>query len=387
MSLLVAVRRIQHVVLACCAISLSSPVLSADETGVSNEKILIGQSNAYSGALTELGREYTLGIKTYFEQVNQAGGVNGRKLELISLDDAYDPKKTLENTKTLINDKKVFALGFYIGAANTEGVIPLLNENKIPLIGTLSGSDSLRAPAIFSRYLFHTKAGYTHEFARMVQQISSTGIKNMAVVYQNNAFGKQGLATINEQLKKQGITPVASVAVETDSANIDAAVKAVAAQTPSAIVLVTAGAVTSNFIRGYSKAGQRSQFFTLSFVATSGLIKDLGDLSRGIVVTQTSPFPWSVTMPIIKDYQQSMKKAGVDNYGMLSMEGYIAARIVVAGLRKAGRDLTRLKFIQALETVNSQDVGDYNLSYSQTNHNGSSFVDLTLIDRNGKFIR
>lgn len=384
---LTAVRQFYRAGLLCCALLSMVAHASPEEAGVSADKILIGQSNAFSGALTELGREYTLGIKTYFDQVNQNGGVNGRKLELISLDDAYDPKKTLENTKTLINDKKVFALGFYIGAANTEGVIPLLNENKIPLIGTLSGADSLRAPTLFSRYLFHTKAGYMHELARMVQQISSTGMKNVAVVFQNNAFGKQGLATINEQLKKQGIIPVASVAVETDSTNIDAAVKTVAAQTPSAVVLITAGAVTSNFIRGYSKAAQRAQFYTLSFVATSGLIKDLGELSRGIVVTQTSPFPWSVTMPIIKDYQQSMKKAGIDNFGMLSMEGYIAARIVVMGLRKAGRDLTRLKFVQALETVNSQDVGDYNLNYSQTNHNGSNFVDLTLIDRNGKFIR
>lgn len=382
-----AVRQLYRAGLLCCALLSLVAHARTEEAGVSADKILIGQSNAFSGALTELGREYTLGIKTYFDQVNQNGGVNGRKLELISLDDAYDPKKTLENTKTLINDKKVFALGFYIGAANTEGVIPLLNENKIPLIGTLSGADSLRAPTLFSRYLFHTKAGYMHELARMVQQISSTGMKNVAVVFQNNAFGKQGLATINEQLKKQGITPVASVAVETDSTNIDAALKTVAAQTPSAVVLITAGAVTSNFIRGYSKAAQRAQFYTLSFVATSGLIKDLGELSRGIVVTQTSPFPWSVTMPIIKDYQQSMKKAGIDNFGMLSMEGYIAARIVVMGLRKAGRDLTRLKFVQALETVNSQDVGDYNLNYSQSNHNGSSFVDLTLIDRNGKFIR
>ncbi len=381
------VRQLHCAWLFCCAALFTVIPVQADETGLTADKILIGQSNAYTGALAELGRDYTLGIKTYFEQVNQAGGVNGRKLELISLDDAYDPKKTQLNTRALIDDKKVFALGFYIGAANTEAIIPLLNENKIPLVATLSGSDSLRSPAIFSRYLFHTKAGYANEFARMVQQIASTGMKNVAVVYQNNAFGKQGLASINDQLKQQGISPLASVAVDTDSANLDASVKAVAAQNPSAVVLITAGAVTGNFIRAYSKVAQRPQFFALSFVATSGFIKDLGELSRGVVVTQTSPFPWSVTMPIIKDYQTSMKKGGVVNYSMLSMEGYIAARVVVTALRKAGRDLTRLKFIQALETVNSNDIGDYNISYSQTNHNGSGFVDLTLIDRNGKFIR
>lgn len=381
------VRQLHCAWLFCCATLFTVIPVQADETGLTADKILIGQSNAYTGALAELGRDYTLGIKTYFEQVNQAGGVNGRKLELISLDDAYDPRKTQLNTRALIDDKKVFALGFYIGAANTEAIIPLLNENKIPLVATLSGSDSLRSPAIFSRYLFHTKAGYANEFARMVQQIASTGMKNMAVVYQNNAFGKQGLASINDQLKQQGISPLASVAVDTDSANLDASVKAVAAQNPSAVVLITAGAVTGNFIRAYSKVAQRPQFFALSFVATSGFIKDLGELSRGVVVTQTSPFPWSVTMPIIKDYQTSMKKGGVVNYSMLSMEGYIAARVVVTALRKAGRDLTRLKFIQALETVNSNDIGDYNISYSQTNHNGSGFVDLTLIDRNGKFIR
>jgi branched-chain amino acid transport system substrate-binding protein len=357
------------------------------EQGLENDRILIGQSNAFSGPLSELGKEYTLGAKAYLRGVNQAGGVNGRKIELISLDDAYDPKKTVENTRALIDREKVFALGFYVGTANTAAVMPILDEKNIPLVGTLSGADSLRPPVSYSRYLFHTKASYSHELSKMVDYLSTVGFSNIAIAYQNNAFGTFGVAAATALMDERHLKPAVSVSIETDGSNVADAAAKLAQASPKAVILIAAGSVAQKLVGAYEKDGRTTQFASLSCVATTDFIAQLGTLSHGVIISQTSPYPWGNTLPITMEYRAAMKSAGIENFGLVSMEGFIAAKVLVAGLQRAGRDLTREKLVAALESLRTHDFGGYGVTYSSTRHDGSSFVELTMINAAGKFVR
>jgi ABC-type branched-subunit amino acid transport system substrate-binding protein len=250
----------------------------------------------------------------------------------------------------------------------------------------LSGADSLRAPACSSKYLFHTKAAYSDEIRTILRQLVTTGFNKVAIVYQNNSFGKKSFATAEALMKELKLPAVASVAVDTDGGNIADAVRILSAAAPRAVMLLTAGSVSQNLVRAYSDAAARPQFFSLSFGGTASFVKDLGALSRGTIVTQTVPYPWSGTSALVREYQENARKGGVA-IGMVSMEGYIAAIVLVEGLRRAGKYPTREKVTAALNNLGSFDLGGFWIRFSPGNHNGSSAVEVTVIDSYGRFIR
>lgn len=357
----------------------------AAETGVTDREILIGQSAAFSGPAAGLGTEMRSGAQLYFDQINEAGGVHGRRIKLVALDDGYEPERAAANTRKLIEGEQVFALFGYVGTPTSMAALPIFTEAKVPFIGPFTGAQSLREP--FNRYIFNVRASYFDETEKIVEQLVTTSVKRIAVFYQNDAYGKAGLAGVERAMKKRNLEIVATATVERNTADVAAAVRTLGAAKPDAIVMVSAYTSIAAFVREMKKAGSAAQFHNVSFVGSKPLAAALGNDGVGVGIAQVVPFPWSGTVPITRDYQQRVKKAGATDYSFTELEGYIAARVLVEGLRRAGKDLTRDKLISGLESLSRADVGGFEINFSPTNHNGSTFVDLTIIGRGSKFLR
>ena len=326
-------------------------------------------------------------IQSYFDQVNKGGGVNGRKISLVALDDGYETDRTVANTNTLINDKKVFALLAYYGSSpTTEAMNKVFGPARVPLVGTISGAGTLREPISQnpgSRYMFNVRASYADETEAIVNQLASLGLKNIAVFYQNDGFGKSGLEGVTTALKKHNLAPTAAATVERNSVDVTAAVDAIAKAKPQAVVMVTLYKPTAAFVKAMKKAGQSPMFMTLSPVGTEQLVAELGPDARGIGISQVMPYPWNDIVPMVRDYQKLVGKTGFSYYGI---EAYAMARIMVDAIRKAGKEPTREKLLAALESMNT-DLGDFRVAFSGTNRQGSRFVEMTVVGPGGKILK
>lgn len=349
--------------------------------------IVMGQSGVYSGPLGAYAADNHAVIHTYFDMVNAKGGVHGRKLKMVAIDDGFDPKRTIENAKTLIEKEKVFALFNVIGTAQNAAIYPIVQEHGIPLVGPYTGATVLRDTAKF-RYLFFTRASYADETEKMIEQLVSTGVKDIAIVYQDDPFGKAGLQAASEALARRQLKPVA-----VDAFNIAKLEEtATAAETvlkgqPAAIIIASSGKGTTSFVKEVVKRGQRPSFYCLSVTNPRQLWAELGQDAHGIVVSQVAPSPWRATLPLVREYQQILAKLNSKAYSYGSLEGFIVAKVAVEALRRAGKDLTREKYLAALEGMQNYDMGGFNIGYGPGNHAGSTFVDLSIIGRDGQFLR
>ena len=359
--------------------------LAHAEPGVSDKEILIGQSAALSGPAQALGGEMRSGAQLYFDQVNASGGVNGRNIKLISVDDGYEPERAVANTRKLIEQEKVLALFGYVGTPTSLAALPVFTEAKVPFIGAFTGAQALREP--FNRYVFNVRASYFDETEKIVEQLTTTSQKRIAVFYQNDSYGKAGLAGVERAMNKRNLKILATATVERNSADVAAAVKTLVAAKPDAVIMVSAYTSVAAFVKGMKKAGSLPQFHNVSFVGSKPLAATLGDDGIGVAIAQVVPFPWSGTEQITRDYQARVAKAGGKDYSFTELEGFIAARVLVEGLKRAGRELTRDKLITALESLSRTDIGGFQVDYSPGNHNGSTYVDLSIIGRGGKFLR
>lgn len=372
--------------LAACLLSLAitAPGLSSAESGVTASTVLLGQSAPLTGPAAALGIEMRTGAKVYFDYVNSKGGVYGRKIELRSLDDGYEPARTVPNTKKLIDEDKVFALFGYVGTPTSVAALPVFTQAKVPFFGAFTGAEVLRDP--FNPYIFNVRASYYDETEKIVEQLVSTGAKNIAVFYQNDAYGQAGLKGVQRAMAKRNLKISATGTVERNTIAVAPAVKTILAVQPDAVIMISAYTSCGEFIREMKKAGSAAQFYNVSFVGSQALADNLGKEGVGVAISQVMPFPWAPSVPVIKEYQELMLKAGQKEFTFTTVEGFIAAKIFVEGLKRAGKDLNREKFIAALETMGDVDVGGYFVSFSPKNHNGSHFVDLTIIARDGKFL-
>ena len=358
------------------------------ETGVTNDTILIGQSAAMSGPAAQLGQQMNLGAKLYFNAINAAGGINGRKIELKVLDDFYEPDATTRNTKTLINDTKVFALFGYVGTPTSLAALKVASPAGVPFFAPYSGAMALREP--LARNVFHVRASYNDETAAIVQQIQTTGLKRIAVVYNDDAYGKAGLDGVQRALKLpagQGVSLVAQASMVRNTTDVKGAIGTVLAQKPDAIVVISAYQTVAALVKDAQDQGFGGQFYNVSFVGTKALANALGKAGGGVIISQVMPYPYSGASPLVRDYQKLLKSDGITDFDYGSMEGYIAARVFVEGLKRAGRDLTREKLITALESMGNYDLGGFNVNFSPTNHVGSKFVEMTIINSHGQVIR
>ena len=355
------------------------------EDGVLPDRILLGQSVALTGPAAELGIQMRNGARAYFDHVNGLGGVHGRRIELRTLDDGYEPSRTTPNTKKLIEEDRVFALFGYVGTPTSAAVLPIFTQAKVPFFGPFTGAELLRQP--FNRYIFNVRASYYDETEKIVEQVLSIGGKSVAVFYQDDAYGQAGLKGVEIAMTRRNLKIAALGTVERNTVKVENAVKSINAARPDAVVMISAYKSCAEFIRQMKKAGSGATFYNVSFVGSQALADELGKDGLGVAISQVMPFPWGRSVPVVKEYQQLMAKAGHKDFNFSAIEGFVAAKVFVEGLRRTGRNLTRDNFISTLERMNDVDVGGFYVGFSPQNHNASKFVDLTIIGRQGKFLR
>lgn len=348
----------------------------------SNSKIVFGQSAAFTGPAAELGIQFQQGAKLWFEQVNAQGGIAGKTLEIRALDDGYEPERCAANTQKLIAED-VHALFGYIGTPTSLAALPLLTKAQVPFIAPFTGAMGLREP--FNKQVFHLRASYNDETALIVRQLTNLGLKKIAVFYQNDAYGKAGLDGVTLALDKQGLKPVAAATVERNSVDVAAAVRTINAAAPDAVVQISAYKSCAAYIRAARAAGYGGTIYNVSFVGTQALADELGRDGAGVVVSQVVPSPYYPARPIAREFADAVKKAGNVQANFSSMEGYLAAKIVTEGLKRAGARIgSREALIQGIESIGSQSLGGFQVNFSASNHVASNFVELSMLTGDGR---
>ncbi|GAB3649128.1 ABC transporter substrate-binding protein [Ramlibacter alkalitolerans] len=346
------------------------------------DRILLAQSAPFTGPAAQLGIQFHQGARLVFEQVNAHGGANRRPIELVRLDDGYEPDRCVENTKKLLGDDPLALFG-YIGTPTSLAALPLATAAKAPFFAPFTGAMGLRQP--FNRYAFHLRASYNDETALIVRQLTSLGLNRIAVFWQNDAYGKAGLDGVELALGAQNLKPVAQATVERNSVNVAQAVKTLVAAKPDAVVQISAYKSCAAFIRAARAAGYGGTFYNVSFVGTQALADELGKDGAGVVVSQVMPSPYTTTKAIVREFLEAVKKGGADyQANFSSMEGYLAARVFVEGLKRGPARPTREGLIAGLEAIGSENFGGFNISFSPTDHVASKFVELSMLTGDGR---
>jgi ABC-type branched-subunit amino acid transport system substrate-binding protein len=348
------------------------------EAGIYESFLVLGQSAAFSGPAAALGAEFRRGAVLYFDQVNAAGGVHGRSVFLLSLDDGYEPDRTLINTEKLIEEDEVFALFGFVGTPTSKAALPLATAAGVPFFAPYTGAELLRSP--FNPFVFNVRASYFQETAALVDYLVARGLSDVAVFHQDDSYGQAGLEGVAKALERNGLSVGATGTVQRNTTDVARAVERIAAADPDAVVMISAYRSCGEFIRQAKAAGFEGPFLNVSFVGSKSLAMDLWLDARGVVVSQVVPFPADESIPVVKEYNDALRAAGQHgdvSYG--SLEGFIAAKVFVEGLRKAGRELTRERFMFTLEGLGRLDLGGFVLEWGPGGHPGSAFVDIAVI--------
>ena len=347
--------------------------------GAFAQDIVLGQSVALSGPAAELGREMQFGAQIYFDSINAAGGIRGRKIVLKTMDDGYEPTRAEANTRRLIDDN-VLALFGYVGTPTSAASVPLATNAKVPFFGAFSGAELLRAP--FNRYVFNVRASYFDETELIVKQLAAEGLTRIAVFYQNDSYGQAGLAGVERALLARKMTVAGKATVERNSNDVRAAVEAMLASKPEAIVMISTYASCAEFIKQTKARGLLARYANVSFVGTKSLAKALGPEGSGVMISQVVPSPTSERYPWVNEYRRMVTvKGGELSY--TSLEGFIAARIFVEALKRGG-DSSREALIRAIEGMRDISLGGFPVFFSAENHSASKFVELTVLTRDGQ---
>lgn len=344
------------------------------------QDIVLGQSAALSGPAQELGKEMQLGARVYFDAVNVSGGVRGKKIVLRSLDDGYDPPRAEANTKQLVEDSEVLALFGYVGTPTSAASIPVATKAKVPFFGAFTGAELLRNPP--NRYVFNVRASYFDETEAIVRQMTQAGVTRVAVFYQNDSYGQAGLTGVERALARRNLQVAAKATVERNSTDVTAAVAAMTVAKPEVIVMISAYASCAEFIKLAKSKQIVAQYVNVSFVGTRALAKALGPAADGVMISQVMPPPTANKFAVVAEYQKAMKAAGNNDLSYTSLEGYIAAKVLVEALRRGG-DASREALVKALESLRV-DLGGFTAAFSPDNHNASKFVEMTVLNKNGE---
>lgn len=354
----------------------------------SDNTIVLGQSAPLTGPAAQLGIQFREGAKLHFDQVNAKGGINGRTIELRTLDDGYEPEKTAANTKKFLADG-VFALFGYIGTPTSVAALPLATEAKTPFFAPFTGAQVLREP--FNRYAIHVRASYFDETAAIVKQAAAVGIKKFSVFYQNDAYGKAGLEGVERALKTLNLPMASTGTVERNSVDVKKAVADILAKQPESIVQISAYKSCAAFIREARAAGFGGTFYNVSFVGTQALLTELGKDARGVVVSQVMPYPYAPSTPLSTEFLEALKAVSSTNKNIStnysSMEGFVAAKIFAEAMRRAGRNATREAFISAVQSLQNYQMGGFNVNFGANQHTASKYVDLTVLTDDGRVRR
>ncbi|HEY7674103.1 MAG TPA: ABC transporter substrate-binding protein [Burkholderiales bacterium] len=375
--------KIRRWVLAAGVLACVSGLGSVWAQGVTKTTILIGQSGPLTGSNKEFGTDIRDGVLACFNKVNAAGGIHARKLELITLDDANDAKRSGENGRILIEQRGVLALFGYASATLSLPALPFVDKNKVPFVGPFTGAEPMRA---FRPNVFNIRASYSDELEKIVDFYTSTGMKKFSIIHYDDAIGKENLGAVQAALTKRGLKPASIGTLKRNQTDLGSAVADVIKATPDVVIATTLYATTASFIKQAKKAGSGAQFASTSFVGASALAEALGAEGTGVVVAQVVP-PYSrASIPVVKEYQAAIEKQlGKKDFSFTSLEAYIGAKVLVEAIRRAGANPTREGVLKALNNIKNLDVGGFVVDFSPTNHNGSKFVELTAISRAGRF--
>ncbi|HVZ43644.1 MAG TPA: ABC transporter substrate-binding protein [Ramlibacter sp.] len=365
------------------ALALGSAGARTLESGVGDKEIVVGQSLGLTGPLGELGQDIANGARAYFDSVNAKGGINGRRIRVVTLDDGYKADNTVKNVEQMLGEDQVFCLFNIMGTPNSAAILPMVEKTGVPLFSPFTGAQMMREPALPG--VFNIRAGYKDEIEKLVQHLSTVGIRRLSVVWQANAFGKEGLANVQAAMAKRGLTIHSSASIQTDASDARAAVAALNRTTPEAVIMITAGKPTFEFIKTYNKARRGMQFYTLSVMGAQASIKALGTDGAGVVVASVVPFPWSLANPLANEYRSAMNEIGQKQYSFVSFESYINAKTLGEAIRRAGKNPTRAGLVVAAEGMRNVDLGGFDVGFSKDNHQASHFVELTIITPDGRF--
>jgi ABC-type branched-subunit amino acid transport system substrate-binding protein len=364
------------------AASLASALLLTKAVfaqGVTADTILVGQTGALTGPADEIGKEAKAGIEAYFNAVNATGGIGGRKLQLVSLDDAGDTKKAKENVQALIEKHGVIAVLGMNGDPGIRASYGQFEKGKTPLIGSISGE-----PGLFetnNRYIINLRASYAQEAKRIVDQYAQRKITKIALFFQNDAAGRGGLAALDAAMREKGLPIVLFGSVEANSTNTATAAQNLHKSGAEAIIISAGAKSAAAFIKDMKKLGSQANFFALSLVGAKTFQTLLGDDGRGVGVSQVVPLPTSESEPLGKEYVKAM--GGAANTSFASLEAYIGAKVLVEGLKRAGRTPSRDSLVDAIDKIGNVDLRGYRVKLSPAARNGSNLVELTVIGAQG----
>lgn len=349
--------------------------------------IFLGQSAVFSGATQSLGLEARKGIEVHLSEINKLGGLNNRPILLKSLDDQGEPLLAVENAKQLIQTEEVIGLIGTVGTSTSEAVSSLAMSRRVPLIAPFSGADSLRIST--NKFIFNIRASHRREAERLAKQLEAMGIKTVSIVYQNDTFGKISLERFQSVAESLGMQVLTKKILSSDRENIQISAKEVAVAAAQSVVIFATYDLASNFIRSSRSAGNSSMFMTVSVVGSKALTEQLLEEARGMGMTQVMPYPWSASVPLVANYQRAMRQSGYSekDFNYSSLEGYVAARVAVEGLKHAGKDPSSESLFISLERLGSIDLGGYVVSFGTNDREGSKYVDLIVVGSGGKFLK
>lgn len=356
------------------------------EDGVTDNTILIGQTIGLSGTVADAVKEMTEGANAYFASVNGSGGVHGRKIELRILDDKFLPELAAKNAETLLKKDKVFALFQSRGTPQTQAILPLLTAERAPLIAPSTGGQSFHVPV--HPYLFNVRARYQDEVVKAVEHFNTIGMKKIGLLTyeKEDPLGLDGINGFEKGMAMYKLTPAFTTIFPRLNPDFESTAAKVVAANPQALIIVSSGKNTTEIIKAIRAKGGTMQIMVMSNNSSLGFVRDVGEAGAGVIVAQITPPPNLITSRLGKEFQAAAKVTGAP-VSYAAMEGFVSAKVLVEGLRKAGRNLTREGFVRALESMQRADMGGILITYSPTDHSGSEFVELTLLGRDGKFLR
>ena len=365
--------------------AVALPWLQAGSANAQESQIVLGQSTDLTGPFGELGSAMHQGAQAAFAAVNARGGIQGRSIVLNTLDDQYDVQKGLANVKQLMADPNTFALFNCMGTANVEAMLPMVLESGIPFFAPFTGAQLSRVP---QRNVFNIRASYAEEAEKLVQHLNTLGIKRIAIAYQANSFGKEVFNATQRSMAKLGLPDGPSATVENNASDAAAAAAKIAQAQPEAVLIGLAGKPAMEFVKSFRALRRGTSLYGLSVLGTSANIAALGADGVGMALTQVMPLPTNPVVPVSREFMQAWKAIGAKaEPSHLALEGYINARVFCEALQRAGKNPTRASFIDATWSLRKLDLGGFEVHATEPGRNASRFVELTLVGRDGKYVR
>ena len=361
--------------------ALSAPAFS--EEGVTADTITFGQAAVLEGPASALGLGMQKGLNAAFDEVNAKGGVHGRKIKLISVNDGYEPDRAIAATKKLIEEDKVFALIGPVGTPTSAAAQPIATAAKVPFMGAFTGAGFLRNVKLEN--VINVRSSYDAETEAWVKHLTEDlKISKIGIFYQDDAFGRAGLSGFKKAMDKRGMAIAAEATYERNTVAVKTGVLTLKQAAPEAVVIVGAYKPVAEFIKLSKKTGFNPVFVNISFVGANALAKELGPEGKGVIVSQVVPFPGDTSLAVVADYHKAIKAAGGEPE-FVSLEGYLAGRLAIAALDKAGKDVTRDGMLKAIKDTGKFDIGGLSMTFSADKNEGLDKVWMTIIEADGSF--